>query len=257
MKINRFLKPIVRLTNNESAPTDPLLDAQIEEFLFIHHKHNKLLKEIRKKKIIRFFKYYKIYTLRILLYLAVVVFLAWLAIIKVYQPIIIREQAKTYTREIFMANLKPFIQLKKEARARESSGNYNKIRYNDVGVPTAWGGYQFTISGFGACRKAGLDIGKIGLAFFMEHPEMQDIYFMKLLELNSKSPNLIPIINRWHMKERSGISGTITESGILMGAHLAGEQAVIDYFNKGINSTDGNGTHVSSYIEQFSGYRLN
>ena len=48
----------------------------------------------------------------------------------------------------------------------------------------------------------------------------------------------------------------ITESGILAAAHLAGSGNVRRYFKKGKQFKDGNGTKLTSYLTQFSGYKL-
>ena len=49
----------------------------------------------------------------------------------------------------------------------------------------------------------------------------------------------------------------ITESGILAAAHLAGPGNVKKFFKKGVEFKDGNGTKMTSYLTQFSGYELN
>ena len=49
----------------------------------------------------------------------------------------------------------------------------------------------------------------------------------------------------------------ITESGILAAAHLAGPGNVRKYFKKGKDFSDGNGTKLTKYLTQFSGYELN
>jgi hypothetical protein len=49
---------------------------------------------------------------------------------------------------------------------------------------------------------------------------------------------------------------TLTESGILGGAHLVGAPRVADYLKSGGTNvaTDQNGTTVSSYVKKFNGY---
>ena len=51
-------------------------------------------------------------------------------------------------------------------------------------------------------------------------------------------------------------SNLSTESGILAAAHLAGAGNVRKFFKKGYEFKDGNGTKMTSYMVQFSGYKL-
>ena len=48
----------------------------------------------------------------------------------------------------------------------------------------------------------------------------------------------------------------VSESGILAAAHLGGQGSVKRYFRNGKVFRDGNGTKITSYMKQFSGYDI-
>ena len=48
----------------------------------------------------------------------------------------------------------------------------------------------------------------------------------------------------------------ISESGILAAAHLGGQGSVRRYFKNGKVFKDANGTKITSYMKQFSGYDI-
>jgi hypothetical protein len=62
-------------------------------------------------------------------------------------------------------------------------------------------------------------------------------------------------IDKWEGKTING--NEITESGILAAAHLAGPGNVKRFLRNGKEFRDGNGTKLTSYLTQFSGYKLN
>ena len=62
-------------------------------------------------------------------------------------------------------------------------------------------------------------------------------------------------IVQWDGKTVNGMY--ISESGILAAAHLGGAGSVKRYFKHGKVFKDGNGTKITSYLDQFSGYNLN
>lgn len=80
----------------------------------------------------------------------------------------------------------------------------------------------------------------------------QDKAMLTLMEYHKRSL-------KNYIKEYDGtyVNGVhITESGILAAAHLKGTGGVRQYFNSGINSKDGYGTTIESYIEEFAGYEV-
>ena len=125
---------------------------------------------------------------------------------------------------------------------RESSNRYDVV--NGWGY---MGKYQF---GKRTLKNLGYDISK---KEFLNSPHIQEMAMLDLLSHNKK-------ILQSYIDDYSGIvvDGTeITESGILAAAHLAGPGNVKRYFKKGKQFKDGNGTKLTSYLTNFSGYKLN
>jgi hypothetical protein len=259
LKRFNFIFLFLNFFENKKAPIDPIFEDEKEQLKFFRPDYRKLLFRVMFKRLYRFIKYYKIYTLKWLFLIGLIIGMIWFAFIKPERIVVVEvenDRQDTIIHEIFIPHLRSFDSLMYKVGRRESGNTWNKVRYNKNGVATAWGYFQFTKSGFQACKKAGLDISKIGLEFYLNNPDIQRVYFYKLIELNRESPRLIPLIKKYHMKEFVGIRGTVTESGILMGAHLVGEKAVLEFFYERKNTVDGNGTPVSSYIEEFSGYEI-
>ena len=125
---------------------------------------------------------------------------------------------------------------------RESSNRYDVV--NGWGY---MGKYQF---GKRTLKNLGYDISK---KEFLNSPHIQEMAMLDLLEHNKR-------ILQSYINQYSGVivDGTkITESGILAAAHLAGPGNVKRYFKKGKQFKDGNGTKLTSYLINFSGYKLN
>jgi hypothetical protein len=125
---------------------------------------------------------------------------------------------------------------------RESSNRYDVV--NGWGY---MGKYQF---GKRTLKNLGYDVSK---KEFLNSPHIQEMAMLDLLLHNKK-------ILQSYIDDYSGIvvDGTeITESGILASAHLAGPGNVKRYFKKGKQFKDGNGTKLTSYLTNFSGYKLN
>jgi hypothetical protein len=125
---------------------------------------------------------------------------------------------------------------------RESSNRYDVV--NGWGY---MGKYQF---GKRTLKNLGYDISK---KEFLNSPHIQEMAMLDLLSHNKK-------ILQSYINQYSGVivNGTkITESGILAAAHLAGPGNVKRYFKKGKQFKDGNGTKLTSYLINFSGYKLN
>lgn len=125
---------------------------------------------------------------------------------------------------------------------RESSNRYDVV--NKWGY---MGKYQF---GKRTLKTLGYTVSR---KEFLNSPHLQEKAMLDLLEHNKKI--LKKYIEYWDGKKIHG--KVITESGILAAAHLAGPGNVKKFFIKGKNFADGNGTKLTSYLTQFSGYELN
>ena len=125
---------------------------------------------------------------------------------------------------------------------RESTNRYDVV--NKWGY---MGKYQFHKK---TLKNLGYDISKED---FLNSPHIQEKAMLDLLEHNKNI--LESYIDVWEGKIVNGVE--ITESGILAAAHLAGPGNVKKYFQKGKNFKDGNGTKLTSYLTQFSGYDIN
>ena len=125
---------------------------------------------------------------------------------------------------------------------RESSNRYDVV--NKWGY---MGKYQF---GRKTLKNLGYDISK---KEFLNSPHIQEKAMLDLLEHNRNI--LKPYIDYWDGRKING--KVITESGILAAAHLAGAGNVKRFLRKGEEFRDGNGTKLTSYLTQFSGYDIN
>ena len=125
---------------------------------------------------------------------------------------------------------------------RESSNRYDVV--NGWGY---MGKYQF---GKRTLKNLGYDVSK---KEFLNSPHIQEMAMLDLLSHNKKI--LQSYINQYSGVIVDGIE--ITESGILAAAHLGGPGNVKRYFKKGKQFKDGNGTKLTSYLTNFSGYKLN
>jgi hypothetical protein len=125
---------------------------------------------------------------------------------------------------------------------RESSNRYDVV--NGWGY---MGKYQF---GKRTLKALGYDVSR---KEFLNSPYLQEKAMLDLLHHNRKI--LKTYIDYWDGKTIHG--KRITESGILAAAHLAGPGNVKKFFRNGVEFKDGNGTKMTSYLTQFSGYKLN
>lgn len=131
----------------------------------------------------------------------------------------------------------------KEALAfRESQGNYFII--NTLGYI---GKYQF---GIGTLQLMGV----YNATQFLNDPSLQEKVFHTNIARNKWI--LRREIAAYDGKRIKGI--TITESGILAAAHLAGAGNVMKFLNSrgNYNVQDAYGTKISDYISRFSGYDI-
>lgn len=124
---------------------------------------------------------------------------------------------------------------------RESGNRYD--------ITNSWGymgKYQFGKStlkglGFEVTRKE-----------FLSNPQLQEEAMMALLLHNKEK--LQTYIDLYDGETINGMY--ISESGILAAAHLGGQGSVKRYFRNGKVFRDGNGTKITSYMNQFSGYDI-
>lgn len=132
---------------------------------------------------------------------------------------------------------------------RESSGNPNVINtYGYIGK------YQF---GRAALKEVGYS--DVTTLRFKKDPsifpeEAQDDAVIKLMKINRS--RLEKLIIQWEGKTINGIK--ITESGLLAAAHLAGAGGVKRFLKSGgnYNPTDGYGTRLTKYLEEFQDYEI-
>ena len=127
---------------------------------------------------------------------------------------------------------------------RESGNRYN--------ITNSWGymgRYQF---GKSTLKGLGFDVTRTE---FLNNPQLQEDAMQALLEHNKEK--LQKYIDLFDGKTVNGMY--ISESGILAAAHLGGQGSVKRYFKNGKVFKDANGTKITSYMKQFSGYdiRLN
>lgn len=135
---------------------------------------------------------------------------------------------------------KAYIGFKEAVAFKESRGNYRIV--NDFGY---MGKYQFGIETLKL-------LGIYNADQFLYTPELQEKAFLANAQRNKWI--LRKDIARFEGKKVSGV--TITESGILAAAHLAGPGSVKKFLRSYGNDTfsDAFGTSVRSYLKKFSGY---
>jgi hypothetical protein len=124
---------------------------------------------------------------------------------------------------------------------RESGNRYD--------ITNTWGymgRYQF---GKATLKGLGYNVTK---KEFLNNPQLQDSAMIDLLNHNKEK--LQSYIDIYDGKTINGME--ITESGILAAAHLGGQGSVKRYFRNGKVFHDGNGTKITSYMKQFSGYDI-
>ncbi len=135
---------------------------------------------------------------------------------------------------------KNFIGFKEALAFKESQGNYFAI--NQLGY---LGKYQFG-------RETLKTIGVYNTNIFLKDPHLQEKAFVANLQRNKW-------ILRKDIKRFEGLNVngfTVTESGILAAAHLAGPGNVKKYLRSfgATGFEDANGASVAYYMKKFSGY---
>ena len=124
---------------------------------------------------------------------------------------------------------------------KESSNRYDAV--NRLGY---LGKYQF-----GRKTLKSLDI-KTTKKEFLSNPDLQEEAMDRLLTENYKS--LRRYINKHEGTIHNGVY--ITKSGVLAAAHLGGAGNVRQWFRKGADFKDANGTSIITYMKKFNGYDL-
>ncbi|MHA1199677.1 MAG: peptidoglycan-binding protein LysM, partial [Candidatus Heimdallarchaeaceae archaeon] len=114
------------------------------------------------------------------------------------------------------------------------------------------GKYQF---GYAARKSCGY--GEIKFNDFIKNPTVwsekdQEAAMITLMSKNES--HLRDVIRRYNGKTIKGV--TVTKSGILAAAHLAGAGGVKRYFHNGSNPRDAYGTGLEDYLFKFSGFNI-
>ena len=130
-----------------------------------------------------------------------------------------------------------------------SESSNNPEAYNRYGYI---GKYQF---GYAARKSTGYE--KITFREFIRNPELwseedQEAAMITLLSKNES--HLKDVIHKYNGEVINGV--TITKSGILAAAHLAGAGGVKRYFRSGYNPSDAYGTGLEEYLIKFSGFNI-
>ena len=124
---------------------------------------------------------------------------------------------------------------------RESSNRYDVV--NQYGY---MGAYQF---GSQTLKNLGY---KVTRKEFLSNPILQEEAMLKLLKANKHT--LRRQIKKYDGKLVNGV--LVTESGLLVAAHLVGAGTVRKWVRNGKKYTDGNGVDLTSYLVKFNGYYL-
>ena len=135
-----------------------------------------------------------------------------------------------------------------EAIGHSESRN-NPEAYNRYGYI---GKYQF---GYAARKSCGY--GHVKFKDFIKDASVwsekdQEAAMITLLSKNES--HLQAVIQKYNGKEIKGV--TVTKSGILAAAHLAGAGGVKRYFRTGSNPSDAYGTALEDYLLKFSGFNI-
>ena len=135
-----------------------------------------------------------------------------------------------------------------EAIGHSESRN-NPEAYNRYGYI---GKYQF---GYAARKSCGYS--EVKFRDFIKNPTVwsekdQEAAMITLLSKNES--HLKDVIRKYNGKEIKGV--TVTKSGILAAAHIAGAGGVKRYFRTGSNPRDAYGTGLEDYLLKFSGFNI-
>lgn len=156
----------------------------------------------------------------------------------------LRTQSMLRVQEKHDKELKRYLDAIGHSESRNNPKAYN--RYGYVGK------YQF---GYAARKSCGY--GEVKFRDFIKNPtvwseEDQEAAMITLMSKNES--HLKDVIRRYNGKTIKGV--TITKSGILAAAHLAGAGGVKRYFRNGSNPRDAYGTGLEDYLFKFSGFNI-
>jgi hypothetical protein len=176
--------------------------------------------------------------------------------IKLLAPIISNANQEKY----FWDYYRRLSKLRVEENNTEELKRYlEAISYSESrGNPEAWnkhgyiGKYQF---GFITRKSCGY--GYIRFTDFVRNPSIwseEDQEKAMITLLSKNEDHLREIIRRYNGEVIKGV--TITKSGILAAAHLAGAGGVQRYFSNGNNPEDACGTTLEDYLFKFSGFNI-
>ncbi len=248
MHFLKILKPFMRPTADGPTPTDSALDGDIEYAQMLIHNLSPILRRIVRAKVKRFFKYRWKFALGRVVMAAIVLFLTYLAFVKVMHVQIVRignesaiavDTCTHYPSDSSM-NLRNFL-----LQIAYGESRYNPGAHRDSSQ--YWGLYQIGTDGR---RETGY--GDIPYSVYIKHPEIQDLCMIELLKYNKKY--MQSYIDKYAGKIIDGI--LVTESGILALCQL-GCGAARSYLDSGIiPSEDANGNHPRLLLK-LGGYRLN
>ena len=157
-------------------------------------------------------------------------------------------------------NLQDFLN---DLAARESGGNYrafNKFgyagKYQMGEMALVDCGYYKKPSGHYNNDWKGIFTGKDNIRSiedFLNSPEVQE---KSQIEFKKKQWGYLKTVGAHHYVGQTINAYTITQSGLLAGAHLKGAGAVISYLKScgKNNPADAFGTSVENYMKKFAGY---
>ena len=155
-----------------------------------------------------------------------------------------RTQSRMRVQENDARELSRYLDAIGHSESRNNPKAYN--RYGYVGK------YQF---GYAARKSCGY--GEVKFRDFIKNPTVwsekdQEAAMITLMSKNES--HLKDVIRRYNGKTIKGV--TITKSGILAAAHLAGANGVKRYFRNGSNPRDAYGTGLEDYLFKFSGFNI-
>jgi len=147
-------------------------------------------------------------------------------------------------KKIVLSNPTPVEQfMDKIAEIETPGGGYQTV--NKYGM---MGRYQFSPS---TVKVLGFNVSR---SEFLRNKEIQDSVMVAYMRANEQT--LSSVIRKYEGKIIKGIK--ITRASILAGAHFAGSNGVIAFFNSNTHTgtVDGFGTSLRTYMSRFSDFHL-
>lgn len=221
------------------------LQDKVEYYNSLKKAMKPLRKQILKEKIMFIIKHNRHYLTRRFLVLSSLCIAIIFAGLYYLRPIIVHTKYESIPGEIVFISdsTKTMDKFLHELGHLESSNNYKVV--NQFGY---MGRYQI---GRQALKQIGF--GEVSNEQFLNNAELQEIAMKMLLKENKRI--LASYIGKYQSRVINGIY--ITESSILAASHMA-PQGVIDFLNSNGEKVfkDGNGTPITKYLKQFSGYKI-